>query len=239
MLVRYLRIDFSHPIEFSELRYFRGAAIQQAGRKHVLFHNHLNDGYRYRYPLIQYTLCRGRPSLLCLQEGIEEVYSFFKNHASHLWLNTREYRIKIERVYLNQFRFRLLENPVDYRICNWLALNDHNLERFVNADSAEDQLNLLGRILTGNILSMAKGLDWFIEGRVTVDIIQVLKTYPLPWKGTSRRGFTVRFHSNVLLPDYIGLGKGASLGYGQVKRWREKKPLKEPEQQETQIIKLN
>lgn len=31
-------------------------------------------------------------------------------------------------------------------------------------------------------------------------------------------GFDIRFKSNVSLPDYIGLGKGVSIGFGMIKR---------------------
>lgn len=36
-------------------------------------------------------------------------------------------------------------------------------------------------------------------------------------------GFDIRFKSNVSLPDYIGLGKGVSIGFGMIKDYKNNK----------------
>jgi CRISPR/Cas system endoribonuclease Cas6 (RAMP superfamily) len=39
----------------------------------------------------------------------------------------------------------------------------------------------------------------------------------LSFKGKEMPGFSLDFNSNVILPPYIGLGKGSSIGFGVVK----------------------
>jgi CRISPR/Cas system endoribonuclease Cas6 (RAMP superfamily) len=39
----------------------------------------------------------------------------------------------------------------------------------------------------------------------------------LPFKGRKVLTFCVNFKTNVSLPDYVGLGKGSSVGFGVVK----------------------
>jgi hypothetical protein len=40
----------------------------------------------------------------------------------------------------------------------------------------------------------------------------------LSFKGKEMPGFSLDFNSNVILPPYIGLGKGSSIGFGVVKK---------------------
>lgn len=66
-------IIFNLRIQENELRLFRGAIIHLAGLEEILFHNHIEDGYRYSYPLIQYKIIQGHAAIICLEKGIEEV----------------------------------------------------------------------------------------------------------------------------------------------------------------------
>jgi len=50
--------------------------------------------------------------------------------------------------------------------------------------------------------------------------LEVLKEKPITFKGGRRQCFDIRFKTNVFLPEYIGLGKGTSKGFGVVRRDR-------------------
>ena len=79
-----------------------------------------------------------------------------------------------------------------------------------------ERLAFLERILTGNILSFAKGIGIHFEQQITCSISEILRTDIIEYKNIKMTSFNLLFKSNVSLPDNIGLGKGVSLGNGTI-----------------------
>ena len=65
-----LTIKFDTQLVENEIQRFRGAIIKLLPQKEVLFHNHINDGYRYAYPLIQYKRLNNKAALFCIGEAL-------------------------------------------------------------------------------------------------------------------------------------------------------------------------
>lgn len=216
--IKYLQVGFEHPITAWEVQGIRGAIIKTAGEKHRLFHNHLEDGYRYKYPLIQYKRHQGRPLLISLDEGIEEIHHFFEHMQEGVMLGNRPYNMVVSDIRMQQFTLQVWDKLFDYRIVNWLALNPKNYEEYAKTDELSKRLELLTKVLTGNILSMAKGIDWHIEKPVEIKITHIYEPRLLSYKQTKLMAFNLTFRSNVFLPPQIGLGKGASSGFGVIKK---------------------
>ncbi|MBK9290677.1 MAG: hypothetical protein IPM52_03460 [Bacteroidetes bacterium] len=220
--IRLLQVQFENDIHPWEVPAFRGAVIATAGREHVLFHNHLKESYRYSYPLIQYKQVRNKPMIMSLDEGVDEIHHFFEHMQLGLFLGERPYELKISNLHLNQQTMQVWDKLWDYRIDNWLALNSENYQRYQEMDGLAEKIDLLQRTLTGNIISFAKGIDWTIEKPVKLFITNMREPRLVTYKGQKLMGFSVDFRTNVFLPNYLGLGKGASTGFGVVQRKREK-----------------
>ncbi|MDO9154258.1 MAG: CRISPR-associated endonuclease Cas6, partial [Paludibacter sp.] len=75
----------------------------------------------------------------------------------------------------------------------------------------------------GNILSMGKGIDIQFDKEITCKITNIIETTTMSYKNVKMMSFDVEFKSNVSLPDYIGIGKGTSIGYGMIAQKREQK----------------
>jgi len=73
----------------------------------------------------------------------------------------------------------------------------------------------LNAILIGNLLSMAKGLGVVIEHRLNLH--SHLEKVETQYKGVEMTGFTGSFRVNLQMPDYIGIGKGVSQGFGVIR----------------------
>ncbi len=58
----------------------------------------------------------------------------------------------------------------------------------------------------------------YFNNKIKVTILQVDEPKVYKFKNIKMMGFDIRFKSNVSLPDYIGLGKGVSIGFGMIKR---------------------
>ena len=99
---------------------------------------------------------------------------------------------------------------------NWLALNQDNYEKYLQLGDKLDELLFLENILKANILSFAKGVKWEVEKNISLRIDAVLSTKVVPYKQQKLVAFDIRFRTNAFLPDFVGLGKGVSLGFGTV-----------------------
>jgi len=217
--LRLLEVYFRKEIFPSEIASFRRAVIAIAGMENILFHNHLNDKFRYSYPLIQYKIISGKPAIVCLERGVDEIHHFFnrmgiKKHR----LSDRNYTFEIDRIKTAEYTLQVWENDFSCRLLNWLPFNQENYRRFKEMEDDSSKKTQLEKILTGNILSFAKGVNWQVDKEIHVNIFSIDRERIIPVKETKREAFHIRFKTNVFLPPNIGLGKNTSLGYGTVKK---------------------
>lgn len=219
MKLRSIFIAFEEPISSRELIAFRAAVAEKAGRKHILFHNHLDTKeYLYHYPRIQYKVINQRPAMMCIEEGVDEIHHFFQKPSWDLTLFNRVYNVKISKLLVNQFNMQVWEHTFTYNLYRWHALNQQNYTMYRNLSDEAEQVAMLERILKGNILSFAKGIGWYIDKELKVKIRQVLRQRWIPLKDKKVLGFNVEFDTNVFLPNFIGLGKNVSIGFGIVRQ---------------------
>lgn len=218
MDIRILTIVFSGEIAPHEIPAFRGALAEKAGRRHVLFHNHVDSGYRYGYPLIQYKRVGRQPAVICLGEGVDEIHHFFSRPDWRLHLSGRMLEMRVDRLDLREHRLQLTPNLHRYRMHRWLGLNQENYAEYRQIADREAQRAFLTRKLTGNLLSFAKGIDWWLspDERIEVELRSISPPKPCKLKGITLMGMPVEFETNLPLPHLIGLGKGVSKGYGVV-----------------------
>lgn len=216
--IRTLLVSFDNNVPHHNISAFRGAIIEKVGRENLLFNHHIdNNTLLYRYPLIQYKSIRRKPAILCLGDGVDEIHKLFNKSSWEIDLRGKRTDLVIDNLNLNNFRLNIWDKSFDYRLYNWFALNEKNYQRYNSLTSEMDRLEMLERILIGNILAFAKGMDWHVEQEIRVRIREIRNTKQLKYKNTHLMAFDVNFSSNVFLPNFIGLGKGASHGYGVVR----------------------
>ncbi|MCK6692498.1 MAG: hypothetical protein L6Q97_10390 [Thermoanaerobaculia bacterium] len=218
--LRVLSVVFDTPIEPWELRAFRGAVARKAGWEHELFHNHNNDtgGFHYRRPLIQYKQDHGKPMLVCLNEGIEELHHFFSQPDWTLDLNGRTTPVRIARLDVKQFTLNVWEKPFRYHIRHWIALNEENYAVWTRLEGMVERLALLEKILLNQIVSLLHQLGYHPERPVEVKLLSQKDERWISYKSVKMLAFSLEFSCNVALPDNLGIGKGCSSGWGVVKR---------------------
>lgn len=207
-------IIFNLRIQENELRLFRGAIIHLAGLEEILFHNHIEDGYRYSYPLIQYKIIQGHAAIICLEKGIEEVKNIIQKCPLTIKLGAKEKELDMLSLVKSKQSLLSLSTPAIYELYRWLPLNSNNYERFQHADGLKEKVEILENILTSNILSCLKGLHIFWEKEISCHILTLSEPYPIYNKHTRMIGFNLNFSCNISLPEFIGIGKNASIGCG-------------------------
>lgn len=221
--IRLLTIIFDTEIAGHEIPAFRGAVIDKVGRENIIFHNHL-DGkqFLYNYPLVQYKRLWKKPALICIDYGVDEIHKFFEKKDWALKISDRWLDMKIDKLQMNQFVMQVWDRTFDYNILNWIALNQENHKKFNELDSMTSKIEFLERTLKANILSFAKGIDWTVDKEIQLKIKDIYRNRAAKVKGSLLTGFDLEFSTNVFLPNYIGLGKSVSLGYGVVRQKRKK-----------------
>ena len=181
-----------------------------------LLHNHLEGGeLRYAYPLVQYKVLDGVPTLLGINEGAELLVELF--------LKLRELRIDGEVYPLHHKQIECREVPAGYSEelhryefkTLWFGLNQRNHQSYLRADAAARRSEL-NRILRGHILSAFKGMGVWLEPEQRIFCDLSAQQKQTNFKQQSMLGFSGVFTANALLPYAIGLGKSVSRGFGAV-----------------------
>lgn len=214
-----LVIRFTACIAHREIPLFRGAvnSLLDSSGNTLLFHNHTENGLRYAYPLIQYKRIEEKAAIVCVGDGTEAIGEFFSSYRPEISIGDRIETLQIDSITPSRLLLQVWEDEFEYHLRKWMPLNKDNYERYVCSEGVIEKTQLLESILIGNILSMAKTLGVTFDKEIKVRITQMGTPYSIKYKGVSLMGFDIEFKSNVCLPDYIGLGKGVSIGCGTVK----------------------
>lgn len=223
--LRLLTITFNTQIEGYEIPAFRGALAQKVGLEHDWFHNHNNtkngkSARIHRYPRIQYKRHRGKPMLVCLENGVEEIHKYFSQPDWTLKIGEKEHVMKIDRLQVKEYNLQVGDKPFYYQIRNWIALNPQNYIKYKKIEGLADRVRFLEQILSSNIIVFAKGIDWKPEKRFDLTITELLRVGTVRFKGIPTMTFNCAFQTNIFLPNYVGVGKGVSKGFGTILQWR-------------------
>lgn len=181
-----------------------------------LLHNHYDTGeYRYSYPLVQYKVLQGVPTLIALEEGADLLSKLFLK-IKELELDGQKYAINnknIENVNkdtgycdaLHEYHFATL----------WMGLNQDNFRKYRNAGKKEQE-TMLSKILVGNVLSFFKSIGLRLSDNQRLMAKTELTEKETRFKDQKMIAFTGKFVINAKLPEGIGLGKGVSRGFGTI-----------------------
>ena len=216
--IKTLTVVFSNKIDRKELTSFRGAVISSLNEKNVLFHNHLEDGFRYAYPLIQYKRIRGKAAIMGIGEGTKVLDEILSLGQITLELKNKESVFTVEETIAENIGILHSEEMISYQLHDWLPLNSENYEKYNSSESLAFRLSLLEKILVGNLLSFVKGIGIHLEEQINVSITQLNKEKVIKYKDVGLMSFDISFKANIVLPDNIGLGKSSSTGFGVLSR---------------------
>ena len=179
-----------------------------------LLHNHYDDGStRYAYPLVQYKVIDRVPVLVGFQEGAELLVSLFLK-ISELEIEGQHFPVLAKNIQQKQCMLTVNQQLYNYSFKTiWMALNQENFRKYQQLDEAE-RGSFLNHQLQNNILSFYKGLSFRTSERIMV-ITRVEEKQTL-FKNQPMLAFAGQFTSNTYLPEWAGIGKAVSRGFGTV-----------------------
>lgn len=181
-------------------------------------HQHNADGSLiYRYPCVQYKVINGSCVLIGFNEGVEIVKKTFHDligiNLSGTW---EEVLSKSLESYIASFNVCTEQRHYSF-LTPWLALNEKNYDLYRKLKTWPEKKALLEKVLIGNIISMSKSLSYTVPEPIIANIGK-MKEIPTTLKGTPMLGFLGSFSVNFEIPDYWGIGKSVSRGFGTVKK---------------------
>lgn len=190
----------------------------------ILFHNHKDkEALRYAYPLIQYKRINGKAAIVCMSDGVNVIGEYLSNGLKDILVNGASIKLSIDNAIPRITTTQVWDSCFKYRISNWLALNSDNYAKYTATESEAARIVFLENILTGNILSFFKGCRINVERKIECKILSLNQTRLLQFKETKLMAFNLTFKCNATLPDYIGLGRHVSVGFGAIVQLKHEK----------------
>lgn len=179
-------------------------------------HQHYQDKLIYRYPLIQYKKLSDDLVVLGINEGAELLQVLY-DQFTEITLGKNSYTVYEREMQIKETMFGVTDQMITYEfITPWFCLNQKNYLKFYEQTTLEGRNKLLARVLTGNLLSISKTLDYWAPTKITCRLNT--RTRKERMKETTIIGFTGRFTVNFIIPDYFGIGKSVSRGFGVIQR---------------------
>ena len=200
--------DTNPPLSATQLRGYIGNLFIDDPE----FHHH--SDHSYHYPLIQYKSIDRKLIVI----GLQQYAKILLNKVSQLdHITTPRGSVKVQAVDIQLDTCNIDSQTHSYQfVTPWIALNEQNYEKFRFLPENERK-PFLAKILVANTLSALKWLGIFLNYRATSTII----TYA-PIKVNTHHNVFEAFHAyfslNIGLPDYLGLGKSVSKGFGVIRR---------------------
>ncbi len=175
----------------------------------------MDGGNLYTYPKVQYKVIKGTPFIVGIEEGTQ-VLKDISGHIKKLELGKSIYAVVGRQI--NEKDMEIIATRKEYKyqfLTPWLALNQKNHTRYRDIGDWRERKLFLNNILVGNILSMCKGLGIIVDRYLQVR--SHLTEERSNFKSINSMSFTGEFIINFKIPDFFGIGKSASHGYGTVK----------------------
>lgn len=208
----YLVLETDRPVT-KDATHLRGYVAGLHPDRPILHHH--APALLYTYPRVQYRVVEGTPAILGIEEGAETLREI-GGTIDELRLGTETYRVNRRVAYEQEVALHPTRGMWHYRfVTPWVAFNEENYERYRQMQTWPERKDLINRVLVGNILSMAKGLGVVVEERLRAATL--LEQVPVTYKGIGMTGFVGEFRVNFAIPEYFGLGKGVSRGFGAVR----------------------
>lgn len=207
-----LKVDKHISATPSKLRGFIGSQYSEFS----ILHNHIDGNkFMFTYPLVQYKVIDDMFVIVGIDEG-GEVLKKISSEITELDLD-KKYQIKEKMIHEKEFDIKPSSEEKHYKfITPWLGLNQNNYQKYMNTKSWKDKKEILNRVLVGNLLSMSKGLGIVVNKKLYAKTH--LEEKIVEYKGVKMNAFTGEFKIHYDIPDYFGLGKGVSQGFGCVKQ---------------------
>ncbi|WP_410507515.1 CRISPR-associated endonuclease Cas6 [Methanosarcina hadiensis] len=189
--------------------------------QHPLFHNHYPNGksiYRSKGAAFQFKVINNEVFILALDEGADFAQSFQWPQIINMPLGKNQLVVELELFSKTkkQSSFQKSESKYYRNVSPYIALNQKNQKEYLSFSEIEKRA-AIEKGLINHILTAAKWCGVTVSHKLEINLILMREGIPIKIKDDlSFVPFDVMFECNTEIPDYIGIGKFVSRGYGTV-----------------------
>jgi hypothetical protein len=208
-----LTIEPANPLQFSvdELRSFFYKKLAE----YTTLHHDSSGGFIHRYPVIQCKQIKSMLMVIGISQGadllqeISEGEDKFRIGENTCTISRRDQDIRKEA-------FGISDKIHTYEFLTpWRALNQQNAKKFYGLMGKPERDAFMKKILTGNLSTFAKSIDYKLSSPLTCESRVRFKRERIHQENVMV--FLGTFWTNLRIPDYLGIGQSVSSGFGTIR----------------------
>jgi len=192
----------------------KGVFINQFGDDPII--PLLNGQYRkkFLYPRVQVKILNEQIYLVGLSKSVDSILSLSEKFDS-LDFGNITFKVNDINVIEQTDILTPSNHPMRYRFLSpWVALNPATHKRYKVLDNS-GKIKFLSQLLTHNILFLGKEMGLDIDTKIYT-WLSLSSLSPDPIGEKNWGSFNGSFKTNIILPNYIGLGNGITRGFGTI-----------------------
>ena len=167
-----------------------------------------------KYPLIQYKVIRGAPLIVAVNEGCDILWDVYDKLEEINEMSP--WKITERRIIEKKAELGPLEEKVRYRFLTpWLTVKENEIGKDIKTNTKQRN-SALATILESNFLAISRNFNIPVDMNLEVSLNT--KDEYIVQKDTEVAGFFGSFYINFELPQFLGLGKSVTRGFGTVKQ---------------------
>ena len=208
-----LTLEPSNPLQFSvdELRSFFYKKLAE----YTTLHKDSPTIFIHRYPVVQCKQIKSMLMVIGISQGadlLQEISggeNMFRIGENTCTISGRDQEIRNEA-------FSISDKIHTYEFLTpWLALNQQNAKKFYDLKGKLQRDAFMQKILTGNLNTLAKSIDYDLPAPLTCESRVRFKRERIHQENVMV--FLGTFGTNLRIPDYLGIGQSVSHGFGTIR----------------------
>ncbi len=218
-----LLLSFDLPLQLYEVPAFRGAMLAQCNPVEAMHNHQPPEKAADKYAVVQYKSIRRKAAVLMLDRGIAAAPRLMSRMRWQISLRGRE-QATTAFATESQKNYKALigttEKLQNYRIRNWLPLNQKQFAHYQESSRMKNRIGLLEERLASHLHAFATGMECQLEYPVEAHILDsnFFRQKEVAIKQKRFLSFNLDFETNFNLPPYVGLGAKTAFGYGMVEK---------------------
>lgn len=185
-------------------------------REYSIFHNHYGNRCLFIDSRVQYKIINNIGYILGIEEGAEAIKML--SDFEELRLGKSIY--KARPIFCDKDEIIAKSDEfIQYDLAHyWLPFDSENFDMFKTLKDRKEKKWFINAMLRNNIITLCKGLGLNVDKcKHTVYVHSRLKE-SISFYKVPRTSFIGEFRTNMILPDFFGIGEKVSAGFGVVKR---------------------
>jgi len=209
-----LTLEPENPVQFSltNLRSFLNRHLLE----YIALRRESAGGFIHRYPAVQCKQVKTQLMAVGIAQGADFLHGTSSGRIvvgagpDACTITGRDPAVREEP-------FGIAEQPMTYEFqTSYLALNQQNAKKFYDLVGKSERDAFLQKILSGNLATLAKSLDYTPTAPITCEPKVRFRRERIDRENVMV--FYGKFRTNLAIPDYLGIGQSLSQGYGTVRR---------------------